>query len=163
MKGRPSRPRIHQVVSGGQTGADRAALDWAITVGMPHGGFCPAGRMSEDGVIPGRYDLTPVPSTDYAARTRANVLGSDATVIFSIRPALSNGALLTQHYAEELGKPCLHLNAHEGVVAAMVILEDGFKHVAEAKELLPVMLAGRANDLVELVAVDLRALFREAR
>jgi hypothetical protein len=132
MKGRPTRPRIQQVISGGQTGADRAALDWALTVGLPHGGFCPSGRISEDGQIPARYRLNELPSDDYAARTRANVLGSDATVIFSIRPALANGSLLTQRYAEELGKPCLHLHAHEGVVAAERRLGDFVKRHAVA-------------------------------
>jgi hypothetical protein len=118
MKGRPSRPRIKRIISGGQTGADRAALDWALTLGIPHGGWCPAGRICEDGVIPERYRLRELPETDYSARTRANVRESDATVIFSIRPQLTNGSLLTQKYAEELGKPCLHLHADEGVVAA---------------------------------------------
>jgi hypothetical protein len=118
MKGRPSRPRIKRIISGGQTGADRAALDWAITLGIPHGGFCPAGRVSEDGVIPERYRLRELVETDYSARTLANVREADATVIFSIRPQLANGSLLTQKYAEELGKPCLHLHADEGVVFA---------------------------------------------
>ena len=48
---------IRKIISGGQTGADRAALDWTIKDDIPHGGWCPAGRRAEDGVIPERYRL----------------------------------------------------------------------------------------------------------
>jgi hypothetical protein len=49
--------RLRKIVSGGQTGADRAALDWAISRGVPHGGWCAKGRKAEDGPIPARYDF----------------------------------------------------------------------------------------------------------
>jgi hypothetical protein len=95
--------------SGGQTGADRAALDWAIRRAVPHGGWCPRGRTAEDGVIPPRYRLRETPSTDSNQRTEWNVRDSDGTVIFSIGARLTGGSLFTQEAAMQLGKPWLHL------------------------------------------------------
>jgi hypothetical protein len=97
------------LVSGGQTGADRAALDWAIAHGVPHGGWCPRGRLAEDGVIPDRYRLRETPSADYAQRTEWNIRDSDATLIVSIASELTGGSRLTRAIAERLGKPCLHV------------------------------------------------------
>ena len=94
------------IVSGGQTGADRAALDWAIARQVPHGGWCPAGRLAEDGLIPDRYQLRETPSAAYPERTRLNVEDSDATLIISPRP-LEGGTLLTVKHAEEVDKPML--------------------------------------------------------
>ena len=72
------------ILSGGQTGADRAALDFAIEFGLAHGGWCPRGRLAEDGPIDERYDLTETPSRRYNQRTEWNIRDSDATVVFSI-------------------------------------------------------------------------------
>jgi hypothetical protein len=102
--GRPDR-----IVSGGQTGADRAALDWAIANGVPHGGWCPKGRRAEDGVIPGDYDLRETDGDTYEERTRLNVRDSDGTVIFSIAAELKGGSAVTEMLARELGRPVLHL------------------------------------------------------
>jgi len=107
------------IVSGGQTGADRAALDWAIAHGVPHGGWCPRGRVAEDGTIPDRYRLRETPGADYAQRTEWNVRDSDATLIVSIAAELAGGSLLTQTVAQKLGKPCLHA-AYGRVTAAPV-------------------------------------------
>ncbi len=63
------REMVHKIVSGGQTGADRAALDFAIAHGIPHGGWCPQGRLAEDGTIDARYRLKETPSADYPQRT----------------------------------------------------------------------------------------------
>jgi len=71
-----------RIVSGGQTGADRAALDWAIAHGIPHGGWCPKGRKAEDGMSQAKYELIETPSTDYVQRTELNVRDSDGTVVF---------------------------------------------------------------------------------
>ena len=68
-------PRIERLVSGGQTGVDRGALDAARDLGIPHGGFCPRGRRAEDGVIPGIYSLVETESADYAAAHRAQRAG----------------------------------------------------------------------------------------
>jgi hypothetical protein len=78
-----------KVISGGQTGVDRAALDAAIELGLDHGGWCPRGRPAEDGVIPARYRLTETRESTYPTRTRYNVLDSDGTLI--IRPAYGSG------------------------------------------------------------------------
>jgi hypothetical protein len=102
---------IKRIVSGGQTGADRTALDWALTHGVTHGGWCPAGRMAEDGAIPLRYQLTEMPDGGgYRQRTRANVRDSDATLIVSIEPELTGGSRQTLVFARQLGKPWLHLH-----------------------------------------------------
>jgi hypothetical protein len=104
-------PAKLMIVSGGQTGADRAALDWAIAHGIPHGGWCPAGRMAEDGAIPDRYLLTEVPDGGgYRQRTRANVRDSDATLVVSLATELAGGSQATVEFARQLGKPWLHVH-----------------------------------------------------
>jgi len=99
----PREFRIERIVSGGQTGVDRAALDVAIELEIPHGGWCPRGRRAEDGVITDCYQLHEFPSEYYADRTRQNVLDSDGTlVLYGNR--LEGGTLLTAKFAEEQGK-----------------------------------------------------------
>ena len=100
---------IVKVISGGQTGADRAALDAAMACGFEHGGWCPKGRLAEDGVIPSTYDLHETDSEEYEVRTKANVEAADLTLIFNHGP-LTGGSLLTQEFARELGKPCMHID-----------------------------------------------------
>lgn len=104
-------PAKFRIVSGGQTGADRAALDWAIEHGIPCGGWCPAGRTAEDGVIPDRYPLKEVPEGGgYLKRTCANVEDSDATLIVSLTPGLSGGSLATRDFAQKRRRPWLHVH-----------------------------------------------------
>ncbi|MDY0165433.1 MAG: putative molybdenum carrier protein [Thermoguttaceae bacterium] len=95
-----------KIISGGQTGVDRAGLDAARKLGLPHGGWCPRGRRAEDGTIPSRYQLDETASADYTVRTERNVLDSDATLILC-RDAPSGGTLLTISLAERHGKPIL--------------------------------------------------------
>jgi Circularly permutated YpsA SLOG family len=97
------------IVSGGQTGADRAALGFAIDHGLAHGGWCPRGRRAEDGPLDPRYQLRETPSEKYDQRTKWNVRDSDATAIFTLTPELHGGTALTREIAERLGKPWLHL------------------------------------------------------
>jgi hypothetical protein len=99
-----------RLVSGGQTGADRAALDWAIARGVPHGGWCPRGRKAEDGTIARDYRLAETPSDGYLQRTEWNVRDSEGTVILSLSPALTGGSKKTAEIAQQLGKPWLHLS-----------------------------------------------------
>src|SRR5687767_3104152 len=101
---------IKKIVSGGQTGADRAALDFAIAHRLPHGGWCPAGRTAEDGVIDWRYRLKETPSPTYTQRTEWNVRDSDATVVFSIASSLVGGSQLTCEFATRHGRPCIHIS-----------------------------------------------------
>lgn len=104
---------IERVVSGGQTGADRGGLDAAIHCGVPHGGWCPKGRLAEDGAVPAKYDLKETTSRDYAKRTEANVVDSDATVVFS-RGKPTGGTKLTIALCERHGRP--HLLVDLGVL-----------------------------------------------
>ncbi len=113
-----SKPARLKLISGGQTGADRAALDFAITQGMPHGGWCPNGRRAEDGSLPGKYKLRETPSGRYAQRTRRNVLDSDATAIFSKRP-LVGGTILTAKLCRSHQKPVIVLSPARPVLVAV--------------------------------------------
>ena len=99
-----------KIVSGGQAGADRAALDAALENGLKIGGFVPAGRWAEDGPISSKYKgLTETASTDPSERTGLNVIASDATLIFS-HGKLSGGSLLTWKVARTERRPCLHID-----------------------------------------------------
>jgi hypothetical protein len=92
------------LVSGGQTGVDRAALDVALERGMPCGGWCPAGRWAEDGPIDPRYPLRETPSDDPAERTEWNVRDSEGTLLLTTSAA-SLGTELTEEVARRLGRP----------------------------------------------------------
>jgi len=106
----PPEILLQRIVSGGQTGADRAALDWAIHHEVPHGGWCPEGRRAEDGRIAPCYQLQETPGqSKYHIRTKLNVRDSDGTVIITLSDQLSGGSALTQGMARELGRPCLHI------------------------------------------------------
>ena len=106
---------ISKIISGGQTGADRAALDWAIANNIPHGGWCPKGRLAEDGVIDTKYNLQETPKSEYLQRTEWNVRDSDATAIFSIAPILTGGSLATAEIAAAQRKPCLQLSEAQSI------------------------------------------------
>lgn len=107
--------RPKKIISGGQTGVDRGALDAAIALRIPHGGWCPKGRLAEDGRIPEAYALTETDTREYAARTERNVLDSDATLVLC-RGEPRGGTALTvrlarrhrkPHYQVDLDKPDL--------------------------------------------------------
>ena len=110
---------IRKIISGGQTGVDRAALDAAIELGIVCGGWCPKGRASEDGPIPDQYPLTETPSTDPAQRTEWNVRDADATLIIA-QGKLTGGAALTQRLATSLATPCLVIDPAEATSTATV-------------------------------------------
>ena len=95
-----------KIVSGGQTGVDRAALDAAMAAGLAAGGWCPRGRLALDGRIPDRYPLRETPSSRYAQRTEWNVRDADATLILT-RGELSGGTKLTAELAADYGHPLL--------------------------------------------------------
>jgi hypothetical protein len=102
---------LKKIVSGGQTGADRAALDFAMNRGIEHGGYCPKGRLAEDGIIDARYCLQETSTRNYPQRTEKNVLASDATVIFTIAPKLTGGSKKTADFAINHSKPYVHLHS----------------------------------------------------
>ncbi len=107
-----SKTVVMRIVSGGQTGVDRAALDVALALGMPCGGWCPKGRLAEDGTLPARYPLLETLSEDYVQRTTWNVRDADATLILNRGPMLG-GTAQTLDDAVRLGKPCLVLQVEE--------------------------------------------------
>lgn len=98
------RSNLLKIVSGGQTGVDRAALDAAIFHDIPHGGWCPLGRRSEDGKIPATYQLTETDSRNYAVRTEQNVRDSDGTLIL-FEDFMSRGTELTAKLTRKLRRP----------------------------------------------------------
>jgi hypothetical protein len=100
---------ILKIISGGQSGADRAALDAAIARGIGHGGWLPAGRKTEDGPLSSKYVMKEMTSASYPARTAKNVEEADATLIVSHGP-LTGGSALTARIAAEQHKPCLHID-----------------------------------------------------
>lgn len=111
---------IERIVSGGQTGVDRAALDVALRLGVPCGGWCPRGRLAEDGPISQIYPLDETPASDYAERTEWNVRDSDGTLILCQGP-LSGGTAFTAYCARKLGRPFIVVDlAAEATVAPVL-------------------------------------------
>ena len=100
-----------KIISGAQTGVDRAALDAALELGIPHGGWVPKGRKAEDGIIPEKYKMMEMPTERYAGRTERNILDSDGTLIIS-RGALTEGSDLTRQLAIKHARPWLHTDLH---------------------------------------------------
>jgi hypothetical protein len=134
-----------KIVSGGQTGADRAALDFAIAHGIPHGGWCPKGRKAEDGPTHNRYELKETPSSNYAQRTEWNVRDSDGTVVFSIAAKLTGGSKKTVKLARKRRKPCLHLSARSSGETAPELLKEFIRqHGLAASPVVTSGLSGRA-------------------
>lgn len=102
-------PMITKIISGGQTGADRAALDFAIAHNIPHGGWIPKGRKTEEGPLPDKYQLQEMPTRSYVNRTEKNILDSDGTLVVS-HGKLTGGSALTRELAKKHKKPCIHMD-----------------------------------------------------
>jgi hypothetical protein len=103
---------LEKIVSGGQTGVDRAGLDAALKAGIPVGGYCPKGRLAEDGRVPDQYPLVEMIDGGYAARTEQNVIESEGTLILNMGP-LTDGTLLTADCARKHNRPCLILHLED--------------------------------------------------
>lgn len=105
---------VRKIIAGGQTGVDRGALVAAIELGLAHGGYCPRGRLAEDGIIDGRFDLTETESAQYHVRTERNVVESDGTLIIHRGP-LRGGTALTREFASRHQRPCLLVDLNQPV------------------------------------------------
>jgi len=103
---------VAKIISGGQTGADRAALDFAIKHHIPHGGWVPKGRKAEDGPILKNYHLWEMPTGKYSDRTERNVFDSDGTLIIS-HGNLTEGSALTASFADQHHKHCIHIDLEQ--------------------------------------------------
>lgn len=116
-----------KIISGGQTGVDQAALDAAIKLGIPHGGWVPKGRKTEAGPLASKYKLKELDSDRYRDRTEKNIIDSDGTLIFSFG-ALTGGSALTESLALKHDRPCLvidleQVSGNEAVIAIEKWLE----------------------------------------
>ena len=113
---------IKKIISGGQTGAEQAALDVAIELNIPHGGWIPKGRKTENGRLPDKYHLKEISSINYPQRTELNILDSDGTLVISYGD-LTGEPALAQGLAKKHRRPCLHidLNEMEPAQAAAVV------------------------------------------
>jgi hypothetical protein len=148
---------VAKILSGAQTGADRAALDFAIARGIPHGGWAPSGRAAEDGPIPDQYDLRESPSADPIERTEWNVRDADATLIVSMGP-LTGGSLDTLRMAERHRKPALHVDrTRMGAVEAARAVRDW---LAEVRPVVLNIAGPRASTTPGIGAVVLDLLSR---
>ena len=114
-----------KIVSGGQTGVDRATLDAALECGIDAGGWCPEGRKAEDGVIPDKYPLKELPNADYRQRTKQNVIDSDGTVIIYFGYP-TGGTELSIAFCISENKPYVLVDAEEIVLDAAVVKVDKF-------------------------------------
>jgi hypothetical protein len=123
---------IKKIISGGQTGADRAALDVAIKMGIAHGGWIPKDRITEDGSLPDKYQLQEMPTASYPARTEQNVIDSDGTLIIC-RGKPTGGSDYTREMTLKHKKPLLHidLNLATSYYAASLILSWVNLHLIE--------------------------------
>ena len=105
---------VKKIISGGQTGVDQAAIDVAIKMGIPYGGWLPRGRKTEKGPLPGKYLLQELPDRSYSKRTEKSVIDADGTLIIS-RGKLTGGSKLTGEIAEKNDRPCLHIDLNKTI------------------------------------------------
>ena len=129
---------LEKIISAGQTGVDRAALDVAPELGISSGGWCPKGHRAEDDRIPDHYPLKETSSSQYPVRTRKNVEDSDETLILTRGP-VTGGTALTVKPAKQLGKSCKIVDLSKGEDPQAVLVwatENGVKvmNVAEPRE-----------------------------
>lgn len=160
---------LSRIVSGGQTGVDRAALDAAVAAGIQIGGWCPRGRRCEDGIIPAHYPLRETASRSYAVRTEWNVRDSDGTLIL-VLDRISSGTRLTADSAKAQAQPLrieyLIPDSRPGLLNEDVTLEHRVAEVADwirREEIRTLNVAGprgsSRRDVYSIALEFLAALF----
>lgn len=149
------RGLLVRIISGGQTGVDRAALDVAMARGIPCGGWVPRGRRAEDGVVPARYPMRETRRNSYGDRTRLNVRDADGTLILTRGPP-AGGTALTAAVARQLAKPRLLVDLQADPDPAAInawIAERGIRvlNIAGPRESTCPGIYGEATSLLTML------------
>ena len=144
---------VKKIVSGGQAGVDRGALDAALELGFDCGGWCPLGRRAEDGPIDPRYPLTESDSPRYNVRTEQNTIDSDGTLIIT-GGRLEGGTRLTLELALQKNRPCRVIDLRqplelEQVIDWLVALEISTLNIAGPRESKQPGIADKTREIVE--------------
>jgi len=147
-----------KIISGGQTGADRAGLDVAIALGIPHGGWCPKGRRAEDGAIPAYYRMEETETDEYPERTGRNVESSDGTVVFT-RGEPRGGSALTLALARKRHKAALHVDLSRGTPVEIAAAVRAF---VDEKGISVLNVAGSREGESPGIHAAVLAILREA-
>lgn len=148
----PPELPLQKIVSGAQTGVDRAALDVAILLGMPHGGWCPQGRLAEDGPISIHYNLQETESRRYYVRTELNVKESDGTLIL-FRRLITQGTALTRRCADHYRRPLLCLDLGRPTDA----YRDIIRHWLVEHQIATLNIAGPRESSAPGIAAEVRS------
>lgn len=150
---------VNRIVSGGQTGVDRGGLQAAIALGIEHGGWCPQGRLAEDGEIPPEFHLTETRASEYWVRTEQNVIDSDGTLLL-YRKSLTGGTKYTHKMAKKHSRPFFEvdltqdLNVHD-VRAWLIELDIRVLNIAGPRESSQPGISAEARDaVVAILASD---------
>jgi hypothetical protein len=150
--------KIEKIISGGQTGAERAALDVALEMRIPHGGWIPKGRKTEDGRLSDKYRLRETNAIDYGQRIELNIIDSEATLYFT-HGEFTDESLLTKNLAKKHNRPCLHidLDALSDYKAVEVI-----KTWIEAREMKVLFVSGSRASKDPMIYEDVFNVLKSA-
>ena len=143
---------VTKIISGGQVGADRAGLDFAIKHSIPHGGWCPKYRIAQDGLVPMKYQLQEAEKHGYWHRTKLNVRDSDATVVFT-PPTPGRGSSMTIQSCLDFGRPYLHITTEQSLDEAAARL---LKFITERKVKTLNVAGSRKPDLYQFTLLVLQ-------
>ena len=145
--------RVKKIISGRQAGVDRAALDIALELKIPQGGFCPLGRLAEDGIIPSKYKLIEYDSIKYEDRTIKNVESSNGTLILHVG-IISDGTKLTKEYCSQIDKPIMLIN----ILGESKLHSTNFNHWLKINSINILNIAGPRESEGEIYSVTKKVL-----